>query len=45
MSDAVAELEAMKKVAEALEGLESEARSRVLTWPARREPHGPTPFE
>ena len=34
MSDAVAELEAMKKVAEALEGLESEARSRVLTWAA-----------
>ncbi len=34
MSDAIAELEAMKKVAEALEDLEPDARARVLNWAA-----------
>lgn len=34
MFDAIAELDAMKKVAEALEDLESEARARVLNWAA-----------
>ena len=34
MSDPIAELEAMKKVAEALGDLESEARARVLNWAA-----------
>ena len=32
MSSAILELEAMKKVAEAIAGLEPEARTRVLTW-------------
>jgi len=32
MSDALAELEAMKKVAEAIDKLEAEARARVLGW-------------
>ena len=34
MSDAIVELEAMKKVAEALESLGPEARIRVLNWAA-----------
>lgn len=34
MSDAITELEAMKKVAEALQDLESDARARVLNWTA-----------
>ncbi len=34
MSDAIAELEAMKKVAQAIEDLEPEGRARVLRWAA-----------
>ncbi len=34
MSDAIAELNAMKAVAEAIEKLETEAKTRVLSWAA-----------